>query len=231
MFSRSFNVVKPLLLVTGALCFLVSCFEIPEPKQELKPDAFYRRQMQLEINGKRFNGVANLALEQSYKIKVTTQGRLDLISFKNCHRDDVFEPHSYDFEYTYVPLKEETQKFCPMEIVGLEKKKGRHAWAFLNFDTSDHNMKAIVRCNGQQVERFGTVACQSAVGLMQYLEFTFPVKISASEQCPIDMLKDERFLSIQLSKGYCVYEIKDKQSDRYFRFVTVGYEQIILQED
>lgn len=211
--------------------FFVSCFDIPEPKQELKPDVFYRRQMAMNINGKQFYGVANLDIQSQYRIKIQTTGKLDIVSFKNCHRDDVFEPHEYEFEYVYSPLRNEQEKYCPMEIVGLERKKGRHAWGFINFDNADHNLKATIRCNGVQTERLGSYACQSAAGLLQYLDFTFPVKVSPSENCPIDSLDNGKTLAIALPKEYCVYEIKDSMSDRFFRYTSLGYEQVILRED
>lgn len=225
------NLLSRFAVTLWVTVFFHSCFEIPEPKQELKPDMFYRRQMPMQINGKQYYGVATLDIQSQYRIKIKTEGKLDIVSFKNCHRDDVFEPHEYEFEYVYSPLKNEHEKYCPMEIVGLERKKGRHAWGFINFDNADRTLKATIRCNGVQTERLGSYACQSASGLIQFLDFTFPVKVSASESCPIDSLDNGKTLAIALPKDYCVYEIKDSLSDKFFRFTTLGYEQVILNDD
>lgn len=200
--------------------------------QKLDPTVFYRRDMWMTVNGKPWDGVAVVPLAPKYDFKVKTVGRNDLFTITTCHREERLRNQRDEVEFTYVPnVGVEDKPSCAMRLGGFEKDRGRHSWAFVEFEHADYKVEGTMQCNGQTIGVRGKGVCQSFAGLVQRVKFKYPVKISPSLGCPMPTPKDELNFDFEIVKGECVYEFWEPSFSRRFLLTTLGYEQILIRQE
>lgn len=217
--------LKHLLLAS----LLVGCTSVD---QKLDPKIFYKRDMQITVNGKSWNGVAVAPLSDKYDVVVKTPGRMDLFTFTSCHREFTQRDAGNEIKFTYYPtVGIEDVGSCVVRMGAYEKKRGRHAWGLIDFETKGYTAQADVACNGSLSNANGVTVCQSYAGLKQRIRFKYPMKISPSEGCRMLTPVDELNFDYEIVKGECVYEFFEPSFSRRFRLTTVGYEQILIRED
>lgn len=188
--------------------------------------------MWITVNGKTWNGVAIAPFADKYEITVKTSGRMDLFTFTSCHREFTQNDAGNEIKFTYVPtIGIEDTGSCVVRMGGYEKKRGRHAWGLIDFESKGYTTQADIACNGYLYNANGVSVCQSYAGLKQRIRFKYPVKISPSVGCRMLTPVDEMSFDYEIVKGECVYEFHEPSFNRKFRFTTVGYEQILIRED
>lgn len=209
--------------------------------QGIKSGIIYKRDMRVCVDGKCAEGVIAVSKKESYKFEVKSYGNLDLFTFSTCHREDTTQQFSTKkrwygskgnrkTEGVYKPAPGlEDQYSCPAYIGGWDAK-GRHSWAFVDFETDDLTLGARLSCNGSQRSRKGNSVCQSKAGLYQLIEFDEPVSmvIPETDECFISNDKAKSF-KFMIKKGECVYRFIDDKYNMH-RLTTLGYEQIIVRK-
>lgn len=223
------------------LLLLFLCVACTSVQQKLDPKVHYPKDMALNINGHQGVGTIVVPWAQLYKFQVTARGKLDLGTYSTCHREwyqesawddsDWFDDE-HKMKFTFMPNAVE-RGYCPMQLGGYEKKKGRHSWALVDFEDGSATLPAQVHCNGNTYNSRGVTVCQSRAGLLQKIIFPVEVLTSPDKECPITKNKDGKEFEINLTRGECVYMFleKDEKSNRIHRLTTYGYDEVILRED
>jgi len=207
--------------------------------QKLDPNIIYRRDIEIKINKIKYTGVAVPAKADKYKIKIKARGKIDMLTIRSCHRERVFEEPSsgwfssdYTFEYLYEPIPGiEDGRGCLLDIGAYEKKKGRHSWATIDFETDTENIPAIVRCDGKQWDTDpGSVSiCQARAGTIQQIDFDHRVKASPDNtRCDVLKTVDEIHYQYIMPLGECTYYFGDKYMN-YHRHTTFGYDGLLIR--
>lgn len=230
--------VKYIIPTFLPMLWLAGCASL-QP-QKLDPAAFYKRDMRIEVNGHVGDGVLVVPKSAKYKFEIHAKGKLDLFTFTTCHREYTKEKagesgwfgNSRLVETEYSPVKPmETDEACPVLLGGYEQKRGRHSWAFVDFETDTHKLPAQVTCNGSVYNSRGVTACQSKVGLIQLIIFSVPVVWSKKGKCgELSNPTDKKTFRFRIKKNRCVYEFKEAGGARWHRLTTIGYEKILIRE-
>lgn len=239
MLKQAIIVAVALVLLTF---LLYSCGSIPD--QVPNPDFIYRRDMLLEIDGKKFEGVGVIPARDAYKFHVEARGDLDLFTFQTCHREDfaekewATETNRWLFIKKKIEKKRETnfdfapnfieKKYCPLELGGYDASKGQHSWAFVDQATPEANIKAVLYCNGVESVNAGVSVCQAKVGLYQGIRFDAPVRVLPDAGCELPKT-DADYFEFPIQKGRCVYRFGRKNGDVH-RLTTIGYEKILIRQ-
>lgn len=216
---------------------LVSCANVT---QELNPDKFYKRDMDIKVNGYQGEGVLVVPRASSYSFDINAAGKLDLFTFTTCHREQTKEKAGERgwfrdksrrrFVYKPAPLEAEGYA-CPVDLGGYEQKRGRHSWGFVDFEHPDFDLPAKVSCNGFYYNSRGVTACQAKVGLMQEIKFPEPVLAPLENVCIVLEAKDDMTFRYKMPKGRCTFRFLTKSGKkRWHRMTTVGYESILIRE-
>lgn len=220
------------------LFVLTSCSSV---SQKLDPSRFYKRDMEITINGLKAEGALVVPKAQSYKFNIKSQGRLDLFTFTTCHREQTKEKAGErgwfadkkrrKFEFFPVPI-EANPLACPVELGGYEQKKGRHSWGFIDFEHPDLTLTAELSCNGDKRKVKGVSVCQAKKGLIQEIVFAQPVIVAEKNVCIILKSKDDKTFRFKMPKGRCLFRFLTKTGDKkWHRLTTLGYEKILVRED
>ena len=224
--------------LTAILLFLVAC--MPNPP-EVEKDIFYRRDMEIEVNG--YRGIGHLVIPFSsdgYEFEVEAKGDLDLFVFSNCHRVIPIEEAGGIINRKKVKLKYFQaagieDEACPVNLEGYEVTKGRHSWGFVDFQEKNTALPAKVRCNGKEGAYKGVSTCQSQAGTVQEILFDVPVLSDWDEGCPRTFTMDDKKFKITLGKGLCKYAFLQKgmkqESDRVHRLTILGFEKIMIRKN
>ena len=235
------------------LLFLTGCITLKgfEPRQQLSSKDFYRRDMIVEVNGLVIEGAGVVPKAKFYKISVEARGNLDLFIMNTCHKEEtkerawnvkkkvksglfgwgkktIDEKNKINFIYTPDP-KMENSGDCAMELRGIEIMKGRHSFAFLEFESELDKIQAVSRCNGRSPKANGVAVCQSRHGLKQMLEFTEVVKPS-TDAAKCGFTGNKKTYEYKLSKGKCLAIFKGQTTGQTFKVVTLGYEKILIRK-
>jgi hypothetical protein len=215
---------------------LAGCASLPN--QKLNPAVFYKRDVQLNINGENFVGVGVPAKDATgYKIKLKAAGKIDLLTITSCHRELTFEKPSQgwfkdgrSFEYFYKPIPGvEDGRGCLLDIGAYEQGKGRHSWATIDFEDGFEQLPAILSCSGERKAVGPVSICQAKSGLFQTIEFKEKVKVAPSDECNVLKTKDELTYEFEMPTGECTFYFGTK-SKKYHRLTTHGYEEILIRE-
>lgn len=217
---------------------LSGCASVP---QTLNQNLFYKRDMDIEVNGFKGEGVLVVPLSEVYKFDITSSGKLDLFTFESCHREESKEKAGQGglfgdrkrVKLDYKPNPGiEDQGGCPVRLGGYEQDKGRHSWAFIDFETKEAKLPAVVKCNGSTWNSRGVTVCQSKAGLLQEIDFPVEVIVNPDPGCPMERPADLKKYSFKISLRECVYNFMEKQAPhREHRLTTVGYESILIREN
>ena len=231
------------VLIFTALAFLVSCSEIPV-NQTLNPDKFYRRDMIVSVDGHVSEGAIVVPSKEKHLFKIEARGDLDLFTLQTCHREWTKErawnvetrrrlfwkrkiEHKSKVDFEYKPTRLE-KGYCPIQLGGFEKSKGRHSWAFIDFETPEAKLPAVVSCNGSEYNSRGVTVCQSKKGLKQLITFPVEVKVNPPAKCPLSKTEGKIF-KYNIPKGRCVFAFKEKNGTRIHRLTTLDYEDILIR--
>lgn len=216
------------------------CTQVAQP---LDPSNVYKRDVKILVDGVEHTGVAVLPGGQAkYTLEMTFAGRLDLFTLRSCHREVTQEEAGIGgifgkknkIKIDYLPVDPiESKSYCPLEIGGFEKDKGRHSWGFIDFKTPLETMPAVVLCNGVRQGFDGVSVCQSLVGLLQQVMFNEPMKLSLdkdnAEDCPEPKTADGKLFEFYPEFGRCVYAFRALGTGRFHRMTTIGYEHILIR--
>lgn len=234
---RRVRFVKPkntLLVLLISLSAIYGCSSV---QQSLDPNVFYKRDIQLEINGEKFDGYGVPKRANSYEIKIRAQGVIDMLTITSCHREESIEtPHKFwesgkSYVYNYTPIHGiEDGSGCLLDIGAYEKIKGRHSWGTIDFQTERETLSAQTLCGGQYTAYSGVSACQSKYGLIQKINFDERVKVSPDgARCNVMMTSNEKEYTYTMPKGECTYYFVTK-AGKIHRHTTLGYEGILIRE-
>lgn len=213
---------------------LVACSSV---QQQLDPKVFYKRDIQIDINGSTFEGVTVVPYASKYDLVLTAKGDLDLILLRSCHREFTGEKLSSGwfsknkFKYTYVPvLGLEDDRVCPLRIDAYESAKGRHSWAFIDFTNPKYQLRYELSCNGSVGLAIGVGVCQAKKGTAQRVRFWEPVRFAAPKPdgCAVPV-KNGDWYEIDASLGECLYHF-DSKDGKIGRLTQVGYEGVLVRE-
>lgn len=234
-----------LSIIAGVIAGVMSCgLPIAEtapqagPVHTPKPEIFYRRNLKITVNGKEFDGVGVVPKSAVYQIEGKSKGNMDLLAITTCHRDVA---PAYDlghsFKYTYQPRREPGDmgpegSNCAMKIEGLDKKHGKHAWGFIDFEDPFFSLYAKIVFCGEAGQYRGVYAGQCREGLSpQVIEFSEAVEVSPDKGCETLTQMTATRWELKVAKGECVYLFRGKQSGAEFRMTTMGYESAILEDE
>lgn len=214
------------------------------PQQVLDPDVFYRRDMRLEINGVRGDGVLVVPENLVYAIDARLMGAADVFTMSSCHREMVFQEAGQNgffgdkrrVKTSYIPvLGLEHGQYCPLHLSGLDRGRGRHSWAFVDFQGPGETLPAQVSCNGVAYPSQGVSACQSLQGLDQAITFPTPVVVGSplGAGCPrLQVGVDAKTIHYRTPRAICVYTIGEAvRGGRLHRLTTIGYDQVPVRGD
>jgi len=213
-------------------CF--ACTGISQPDQQIKEQAsLYKKDMEVCVDGLCAEGLLVAPMRESYKISTKSKGVLDLFTFATCHREETSTEFSSgwfglggskEFEGHYIPQKYvEAGIYCPIYLGGYNKK-GMNSWGFIDFETPEATLKAVVICNGKTVGYNGVSVCQSKAGLMQAIAFQEPV----TSNCVIKVDKVKN-IDFEMPKGEHVCAFLG-ESGRLHRLTLFGYEKILIRD-
>jgi len=206
---------------------LASCASVD---QVLDPEVFYKRDIQIEINGARYEGVATVPKANSYDILLRPKGKADLVLITSCHREYEAEKLKSRFRYEYTPLGGiEDAPACPLQISVYEKKKGRHSWAFITFEHPNLRLPATLKCNGSVISALGVSACQSKAGLIQRIEFKEEVRVWSPVKCQ-RLGRSRKIFQFEISPRQCQYTFETRDG-RLHTMTTLGYEGVPIREN
>ena len=229
--------------LVGAVCLAFLSSACSTFTQPLDPKLFYKRDIQIEVNGKGYEGVVTIPKASAYQITLRPKGKMDLVLVKSCHREDSAEKSNNggffifkgknEFQYKYKPRQGlEDRRTCPLTVDVYEAEKGRHSWAFLEFEHSDYALQFKVDCNGHTAVANGVYACQAKNGLVQRVSFPEPVMFwpVKPESCAKPEKKGNWFYEIALSTGECLYHF-DTQSGVMGKLITIGYQGVLIRQE
>lgn len=199
----------------------------------------YKKDVKISEGGTEHYGVAVLPAKSRYDFTMTFAGQLDLFTFRSCHREVTQEDagggkifsKKNQAGFTYVPVDIEALKTCPVLIEGYEAEKGRHSWAYLDFETPLETLPAVTVCNGNRKQYSGVSICQSLSGLLQRVVFTRKVTGYTVDGCPSPITTNGEVFDIIVGRGVCTYSFRAIEEPRDFhRHTTLGYDEIMVRK-
>lgn len=202
--------------------------------QPLSTDAIYRKDIKMQVNRTwgnvpgEFLGTGILEKNPSYDFNFYFYRKPTKFTLTSCHREIVWNNPGNGVKYTYVPVPDlEQNEYCPIEV-GAFDDKGQHAWGMFDFKSGAESLDASLTCNGDiNLLTTGVSICQSKAKLVQKIEFTEPVKVSVSNDCPEVETKDNKVFLITMGREKCLYLFK--RDSQYHRLITFGYDDVILR--
>lgn len=242
------NMILVMYLLTISAC---SSPAVGSENQDLKSNTFYKRDMMLTINGKVYEGVAVAPMIAKYDFHVEARGDLDMFLMTSCHKEEQKERAwnvkktvktglfgwgrkkidlRREVTFSYLPNSLERDGDCTLELGGYENRKGRHSWAFIDFESEKYRLKATMNCNGRTIKSNGTSVCQSRKGLVQDIQFPEDVIVADNNKCGIVSKRAKRF-EIPLPIGKCTAIFASTTSPTKFHKLTLlGYESLLIRE-
>lgn len=220
-----------LLIIAVAALFvgcLAGCSLI---EQRLDPSVYYKRDIELTINGQKYKGIAVPAKAPEYKLEIEGGGgaEINMLTATSCHREITVEGSAKKYAWTYRPIKGlEDGMGCLLEI-GAYNKQGRHSWATIDFLTGSETLAAEIQCNGGKLSSQGVSICQAKAGLTQKIIFSERVKVSPDPGCAPMRTKDEKTFEYEITKGECPYYFATREG-KLHRHSALGYESILIRE-
>lgn len=214
------------------LFFMMACADMTI--QTPDPEVYYKRDMDLEVNGISYPGTLVVPKSGRYNMKIRFPGKGDLVLLRTCHREEELEDLGSSEQLYYYPATglEDTGK-CYLEVAAFSKKDGQHSWGMVDFQHEMWKLPAVLKCNGQTHNAQGVSICQSKFGLIQEVVFSEKISLSEKAKCfsKLDFeIKDGgsviRFI---MPKGECAFVIRG-ESGKMHKLTTIGYEQILLRE-
>ena len=201
-------------------------------QQKLDPLIYYKRDMEVRVNGFESIGTLVVPKDDEYKIRAKFRGKGDLVTLKTCHREVEVEKVGWRETFNFIPNKGiEDDGSCFLEIAAFEHKKGRHSWSLIDFETDLYKLPAQVKCNGSTYNSRGVTICQSKEKLVQEIVFPEDVELSEKAKCfdRIEKPVGRRWL-FHTPNRECTFIVRGKDSGRLHKVLLIGYEKIIIRE-
>lgn len=205
--------------------------------QKLEPGVFYKRDMDLAVNGSSGVGVVVVPNRSIYEMDIRSKGKLDLFTLTTCHREDSREKAGEDglfgdkkrVKLIYAPVVgiETGELACPVQLGGYSVS-GKHSWGFVDFESPELTVDATVKCNGSTYKTHGVSVCQSKAGLLQEIIFA-DVMDTVKGSCGKLESDDGKAYRYTMPKGQCAWMFMDKGGEIH-RHTTIGYESILVRE-
>ncbi len=228
--------MKPLrklnwLIVVG-VAGLVSACSLPSIRQPINEKLFYKRDLELTVNGQSGVGVIVVPQAASYSIKGKSIDEANLIQIFNCHRSwETQELEDKSFSYSYVPSTD-AEKTCAIRIGVFAKENSEHGWADI-FISDPNGVKATSYCNGEVITN-STSACQAFSGLEQEIRFEDEMQASPEEgACNFPaMIRKGKVFKYIIPTGNCelVFGRVADAGATFHRLYTVGYQAKMMRE-
>lgn len=223
-------------LLSGILLVfnIMGCAEV---RTTASPDVLYKREMKININGQVSRGTIVAKKSPEYKISIDATGTLDLFTYQTCNREYTQEEAGSFLDgskvsFKYVPVSEiETTRTCPIELAGYEKKRGRHSWGLIDFESEEFQLEARVVCNGKQSYPVGVSICQAKEGLIQEIQFPGDVVTAFTDTKCTMTTKDNRTFRFEMPRGACLFLYKSKGTGKMHKLTTFGYQEILIRGD
>lgn len=209
--------------------------------QQLDPKIYYRRDMQIKVNGFQGLGVLVVPKADMYKFDIKSSGKLDMFTLSTCHREQTQEKAGRKtwfgnkkrrkFEFIPAPIEAESTS-CPVEIGGYEARKGRHSWAIIEFEHDKMTLPALLSCNGSITNTRGVSICQSFDGSLQEISFSEEVIVAKKNVCIELTSPDNKVFRFKMPNRECTFRFVTKSGvPKWHRLVTIGYEKILVREE
>lgn len=227
------------ILYLLCLTLMVSC---ASTFQQLDPKLFYKRDVQIAVNGQTYEGVTTIPKASSYDITVSPKGGMDFVLISSCHREETFEKktrrflwwrvggNSWVYRYTPNPGLEEG-RVCPLRVQVFESsQEQRHSWALITFeDPKNYKLQGHLDCNGRSLRVNGVGSCQAKRTTVQRIRWSLPTQSVTQERCnkPIAISPGEYEITATL--GECLYHFRS-QGGKIGRLTMVGYEGVLVRE-
>jgi hypothetical protein len=213
-------------LIVVALLTITGCASVA---QSLSPEVFYRRDIELTVNGSKFHGTAVVPQSKHYEIVARPPGDADMFVFTTCHREETGEKLGGKVKWGYTPVSGlEDIGGCPA-MIGSYDKDGKHSWAYIDFYTPEAQLPAKLTCNGAATQANGVSLCQAKVGLTQEIIFQEPVRVHPDMGCEIGEATDGKTFTFPIRSGICVYAFMG-DSGKVHRLTTLGYSKILIRK-
>lgn len=237
-FEDIFWSVVSCFLLIGIFQVMSGCSSISTiPNSPLsKPDAVFKKDLSINVNGKKFEGVGVLPRAKSYSMEIESKVDVDLFTVTTCHRDFstqdainvnwVHPKRSYIYSYTPISGIEDVGS-CLVRIAAFNKDKGATAFAVFDLETEKETLPAKMQCNGVNQSFGGVSVCQSREGLIQNIEFETVV------DC-IDDAKNKylgvKKLQYEIKKGEHIMACRERDApNRIHRHTDFGFTDYILE--
>jgi len=221
-----------------SIFLLSACTSVP---QKLDSKAFYKRDMDLTINGYQGIGVMVVPRAEEYKFEIEAKGKLDLFTLTTCHREWTKEKAGQKGwfkskkrrELTFVPEPLESENIaCPVQLGGYERINGRHSWGLVSFEHPSLTLPALVSCNGSHYNANGVSTCQAKTGLLMEIKFSEKVLWPKENTCVKLETKDSQTFRFKVPLGQCGFRFVTMGHDeKWHRLITVGYQKILIREN
>lgn len=203
------------------------------------PGEHYAHELQLEVNGVAYTGVAAVAPAAAYDIKITSPAEeVAFLTVTSCHRQFTTEPpggtgwlfwkKKQTYAYRYEPMDLEREVGCHVEIGALDKTDGKHGFGFVDFRHPSLALPARLYCNGVEQQGMGLTVCEARAGLEQQIEFDDPVDAVARDGCPEPKLLEPGKYTYEMPSGQCQWAFRDRLG-RIHRHVGLGFEKLLYR--
>ena len=204
-----------------SILFLMGC-QITKPD----PDKYYRKSMDLTVNGVSGRGMLVAPLsDEGYLIEGGFDAAINYLEIESCHRYDLLEHSDDEFVYEYNQNDFERSGLCYVLITGLSNT-GFHSWGLIEFKNDKENLDADVFCNGQLTKTAGVSVCQSKVGKTQAIRFGEKVRVRSTCNTATKT-KDQMTYVYDIQEGLCSYLFT--VSGNVHRLTTFGYDEVLLK--
>lgn len=223
-----------LLLSLYFLFLFGGCASVNQP---LDSNTFYQRDMKIEGNGYKGDGTLVIPKSDKFKLKLEAKGALDLMTIDSCHRQMVAENagehgifgNKKKAEFDYIPVAGIEDVDCDL-LIGGYNIKGKHSWGYISLESPKYSLPAQIKCNGNVYNSNGTTICQSRIGLIQQIIFTEEVRFVEQPKHSIKT-EDNKTIEYKTPIGENVIIFMGKNSKKFHKLVTIGYEQILIREN
>lgn len=214
------------------LIYLIITSNCSNLNQTLDINKYYPHDIEIKVNNIKGKGIVIAPFSKKYEIRIKAPGKLDLLQWVTCHRSKYQEKAGSWFSgsaayFEYEPQYKEEHDRCDMQIYGYEKVKGRHASAYVLFESAKYKVQARLHCNGSTKYLNGVGGCSSKAGTYQQIEFGSEVKSvkPMADNCP--KLPDADKIQFKLPRGNCTYIFKE--GAKFFRLKTYGWDEPLIR--
>ncbi len=218
----------PLILALISSFYLFGCSTAGYVK--MNPELEYQRDLVYEVEywdekkkawsqKLKYVGVGVVPRASKYRVTLYAVGKADIMVLTSCHRQIPVtsqkarwftKGHTFEFS----PSEElETNSPCAIEMAVLEKKKGKHGWAYLVIAHATANLPSETKCNGSQQKWHGTSFCQAKAGLLQEISFDRTMGVTYYGNCKLGPVSGDLW-RYKIPRSLCILSFIDDQDER-----------------